>query len=545
MSRPEGKGRRWPEQDVERAQLECFADRGNEPPVAPERASIRSMRLARVLDIGTDPGEDPDLRIRKRAAVATTLVFMAVAVVFGVVDVAAAKPILATLAVVQIAAFGTALLLFRRSHRLAPLIWTTVVVGLALLFISVIPSGGLASGVANLIWIILVPLGAVLFLGARAAAPALGAVVLVVLLAIAIDPFVPDAPLEPSLGRLLVTAIDLVVPAALALGLVVFIDGERLRAKAESDALLLNVLPRSIADRLKRGERVIADHYEEVTVLFADVVEFTPFAAHETPARIVAVLNEVFGRFDTLAERHGLEKIKTIGDAYMVVAGAPEPRADHAAVIVDMALAMQAAAARTEPSPGRPLQVRIGIASGAVVAGVIGHRKFSYDLWGHAVNLASRMESTGVPGKIQVAETTWHLLRRAVSVHVSRGRGQGLGHAAHVSARSGIDAFWLGRRGSERRRLSSRAGGLGRPGRGVRLRFRVGPAAQRGPQPDRPERDQRARDSKQQVLLQVVSEVEDVDGNRRDQPERRQPRHDVPCRRHPVAERRVDGRARW
>ena len=367
------------------------------------------MKLARVLDIGTEPAEDPDLRIRKRTAVATTLVLMAVAVVFGLVDLVLGPRTSVGLAVVQIAAFTTALLVFRRSHQLAPLIATLVVVGLAVLFLSVIASGGLSSAAANLIWVILVPLGAVMFLGARAAAPALGAVMFVVVLAVVIDPFVRGAPREPSMARVLLTAIDLVVPAALALGLVVFIDGERLRAKAESDALLLNVLPRSVADRLKRGERVIADHYDDVTVLFADVVEFTPFAAHETPARIVALLNEVFGSFDTLAERHGLEKIKTIGDAYMVVAGAPEPRADHAAVIVDMALAMHAVAGRTEPSPGRPLRLRIGIASGPVVAGVIGHRKFSYDVWGHAVNLASRMESTGIPGTIQVAASTWHL----------------------------------------------------------------------------------------------------------------------------------------
>ena len=188
----------------------------------------------------------------------------------------------------------------------------------------------------------------------------------------------------------------------------VFIDGERVRAKAESDALLLNVLPRSIADRLKRGERVIADHYDEVTVLFADLVGFTPLAAQETPARVVALLNEVFSGFDVLAERFGLEKIKTIGDAYMVVAGAPEPRPDHAAVIIEMAIAMHAVA-------GPPSRTRAatspedGVASGPAVAGVIGHRKFSYDLWGDAVNLASRMETTGVPGKIQVAASTWRL----------------------------------------------------------------------------------------------------------------------------------------
>ena len=122
-----------------------------------------------------------------------------------------------------------------------------------------------------------------------------------------------------------------------------FIDGERVRARAESDALLLNILPRSIADRLKRGERVIADHYEAVTVLFADIVDFTPFAAAAPPARVVAVLNEIFSRFDTLAEQHGLEKIKTIGDAYMLVAGAPTARPDHAPVVLEMALAMSAA----------------------------------------------------------------------------------------------------------------------------------------------------------------------------------------------------------
>jgi guanylate cyclase len=281
--------------------------------------------------------------------------------------------------------------------------------GTAVLFLSLIPSGGLLSGAANLIWIILVPLAAVLFVGPRAAAPALGAVIVVVVVAVVIDPFVRTAPREPTLVRLLVIAIDLVVPAALALALVVFIDGERLRAKAESDALLLNVLPRSIADRLKGGERVIADEYEEVTILFADVVDFTPFAAHEPPARVVAVLNEVFSRFDTLAERHGLEKIKTIGDAYMVIAGAPVPRADHAAVILDVALAMHAVTGSTELSPGRPLRLRIGVASGRAIAGVIGRQKFSYDVWGDVVNLASRLESTAVPGTIQVAASTWRL----------------------------------------------------------------------------------------------------------------------------------------
>ncbi len=367
------------------------------------------MKLVTILDIGTDPADEADLRIRKRAAVAAALAFMGVGVVFGLADLVLGRPAFTALASVEVVAFGAALVWFHRSRELTPLIAIMAVVGLAVLFASLVPSGGLSWSAINLIWITLVPIAAVLFLGARAGRPALAGVILVVVASIVIDPFIRKAPPEPSLARSLFAAVDLIVAAAVALGLVVFVDGERLRAKAESDTLLLNVLPRSIADRLKSGERVIADHYDDVTILFADVVDFTPFAAHASPARVVAVLDEVFNRFDTLAERHGLEKIKTIGDAYMVVAGAPDPRPDHASVIVDVALEMLSVAALTESTPGNPIRMRIGIASGPAVAGVIGHRKFSYDVWGDAVNLASRMESTGVPGEIQVAASTWRM----------------------------------------------------------------------------------------------------------------------------------------
>ena len=367
--------------------------------------------LARILDIGADPDDEPDLRIRKRTAVAAVLAFMAVGIVIGLYDVALRLLVQAGLALVQLVAFSGALLVFARTRRLAPLVVTMAVVGLAVLFASLIPTGGLSWGSSNLIWIILVPMAAVLFLGARAAAPALGAIVVVVLGAAAIDPVVRAAAPDPSVARLVITGVNILGPAAIALGLVVFIDGERVRAKAQSEALLLNVLPRSIADRLKRDEQVIADQHDDVTVLFADLVAFTPFAARQTPARVVAVLNEIFTGFDVLAERFGLEKIKTIGDAYMVVAGAPQPRPDHASVIIEMAIAMHALADRTEPTPGQPLQLRTGVASGPAVAGVIGHRKFSYDIWGDAVNLASRMESTGLPGRIQVASSTWHHCR--------------------------------------------------------------------------------------------------------------------------------------
>jgi class 3 adenylate cyclase len=178
-----------------------------------------------------------------------------------------------------------------------------------------------------------------------------------------------------------------------------------------SERLLLNILPRPIAERLKDDHRAIADGFAEVSVLFADVVGFTAMSARMPPADLVRVLNRVFSLFDTLAERHGLEKIKTIGDCYMAVAGIPTPRADHARAVADMALDMQAALAEFDTGTPDRLRIRIGINSGPVVAGVIGLRKFIYDLWGDTVNVASRMESTGVAGAVQVSEATHRLLQ--------------------------------------------------------------------------------------------------------------------------------------
>ena len=177
-----------------------------------------------------------------------------------------------------------------------------------------------------------------------------------------------------------------------------------------SEALLLNVLPALVADRLKGGEEVV-DAFDEVSVLFADIVDFTLVSATLSPHKLVTFLNEVFSRFDELAEKHELEKIKTMGDAYMVVGGVPTPRTNHAERIAEMALDMQGEAARMSEEFGRGIQLRIGLNTGPVVAGVIGRRKFSYDLWGDTVNTASRMEAVAIPGKIQVTEAVHERLK--------------------------------------------------------------------------------------------------------------------------------------
>jgi len=187
---------------------------------------------------------------------------------------------------------------------------------------------------------------------------------------------------------------------------------QALQAEQEkSERLLLNILPQPIAERLKGGQVTIADSFADVTVLFADLVDFTKLSARVSPRELVCLLNEIFSTFDQLAGRHGLEKIKTVGDAYLVVGGLPTPRPDHAVAIAEMALEMRQAVAYLSAELKENFAIRIGINTGPVVAGVIGAKKFSYDLWGDTVNIASRMESYGLPGQIQVTPATYERLQ--------------------------------------------------------------------------------------------------------------------------------------
>jgi PAS domain S-box-containing protein len=187
---------------------------------------------------------------------------------------------------------------------------------------------------------------------------------------------------------------------------------EALKVQQEqSEKLLLNILPKPIAERLKAQQSTIADSFGEVSVLFADIVGFTELSARMSPTELVKRLNVIFSHFDQLAEKYGVEKIKTIGDAYMVVGGLPMPRDDHAEAIAQMALGMQAKIAKLSADTGEKLAIRVGINSGPVVAGVIGVSKFTYDLWGDTVNVAARMEATGFAGRIQVTDVTYELLK--------------------------------------------------------------------------------------------------------------------------------------
>jgi len=214
------------------------------------------------------------------------------------------------------------------------------------------------------------------------------------------------------------------------------------RAHRRSEELLLNILPAPIADRLKQQANLIADGFTEVTVLFADIVGFTTMSARMPPAQVVGMLDELFSRFDDLASELGLEKIKTIGDCYMIAGGLPEPRPDHAEAVAEMALAILRVMDEFSARANEPITVRIGINSGPVVAGVIGKRKFIYDLWGDTVNTASRMESHGVPGKVHVAESSRRLLAEKYRL-TARG-------AIEVKGKGTMETWFLhGRAGEE------------------------------------------------------------------------------------------------
>jgi class 3 adenylate cyclase len=223
-------------------------------------------------------------------------------------------------------------------------------------------------------------------------------------LAVALDPYVHTGPSQLAALSLFFFWMNTLGLASLVFGTLYYCNSQSRLAHLESERLLLNILPEVIARRLKSRQGVIADRFDDVCVIFADIVNFTALSAERTPEEIVTMLDKVFAAFDELADRHGLEKIKTIGDAYMVASGIPVPRNDSIEAAVEMALAMQEVVRNVNAAGETPIDLRIGMHAGKVVAGVIGRRKFSYDLWGDTVNTASRMESHGIPGTIQITQ---------------------------------------------------------------------------------------------------------------------------------------------
>jgi adenylate cyclase len=311
------------------------------------------------------------------------------------------------------------LLIFYRSKKFEYLTFTQLVMLLVMPFFMQWAIGGYEASSGIAIWAILSPIGALMILGTRQSTPWF--ILFAVLAALSWKlnyMFVGNSlPIPPHIKDTFFL-MNIMGVACILYAVMRYFQAQKEQTlhelvleQARSEKLLLNILPKSIANRLKDNDMRIADSHEAVTILFADIVGFTKMTAAMPPAELVGILSQLFSRFDQLADQYGLEKIKTIGDGYMVVSGAPIDRDDHACVIAQLALDMQQALIVFNAQTGKKLQMRIDISSGAVVAGVIGTSKFAYDIWGDPVNMASRMEKTSFPDVIQVSELTYHLLK--------------------------------------------------------------------------------------------------------------------------------------
>lgn len=376
--------------------------------------------------LGSDPSNPEHVRLEKSLLVYLSTMVAVSAVLWGGLYVALGEPGAGAIPLTYAAISFATLVVFATTRRYRGYQISQLLLILLLPPALAIQLGGFqqSSGVA--VWASLAPLGALMWGTRREALVWFGAFV-VALLVVAGWPTRDNELSEAWITAFFVMNLSMVTLIA-GIGLGYFV-GERDRERAKSERLLLNVLPPEIAAELRERGVAQARHFDSVTVLFADIVGFTPLSVALPPDDLLALLDEVFTRFDELVAAAGLEKVRTIGDAYMVSSGAPRPRPDHAHAAVELGLAMLAAVREHNAGGGHPVEVRIGINSGPAVAGVIGRSKFQYDLWGDAVNLASRMESHGVPGRVQVAEGTQRLV---ADRYTFEGRGQiavkGKGH---------------------------------------------------------------------------------------------------------------------
>jgi len=366
--------------------------------------------LTWLVHIGFDPNDDDDIRLRKSVLVVGAFPFAFAGIAWGLMYFLFGEPLAGTIPF----SYGIISLLsiwhFGLTGRYHLFRFSQLLLILLLPFLLMIALGGFVHGSAVILWALLCPLGALLFDRPSRAIRWFAAFVTLVVLSGFLQPYTE---VSANLSSGVVTfffVLNLIAVGSLIFLMVFYFVGQKNLFQEKSETLLLNILPKEISDILKNESRTIADHFDGASILFADVVDFTPLSATMTPAELVELLNEVFSVFDLLVEKFELEKIKTIGDCYMVASGVPRPRPDHAIVLVNLALEMRDYVNQHEFF-GHKLAFRMGINSGPVVAGVIGTKKFIYDLWGDAVNTASRMESHGQEGIIQITRATYDLVK--------------------------------------------------------------------------------------------------------------------------------------
>ncbi len=372
--------------------------------------------IGRLAQVGANAGDDEDTRHSKALLVLISVLILPISLLWGGLYLAFGAPS-GVLAFVYFVVSLGAIAAFARTRDFSVLLRIELLDILLAPNLSMIPLGGFITSTGVGVWGILAPMGALVFGGVRSGIRWYVAFLAVFLGSGVVGEILANTSPLPAWFTTTMLALNIAVGGTMVFTLLALFAKQRQDALAalrveqdKADNLLLNILPRSIANRLKADSHTIADQFGAASILFADVVDFTPFSEDLPPAEVVGVLDHLFSHFDDLAERYEVEKIKTIGDCYMVAAGVPTPRPDHAQALAGMALDMVEAMRTSDEVGHLGLELRIGINSGPVVAGVIGRKRFLYDLWGDAVNTASRMESQGTPGRVQITRATHDLI---------------------------------------------------------------------------------------------------------------------------------------
>jgi len=367
---------------------------------------------------GARPGDTEDQKLRKALLMSGSLLILPVALVWAMLYFAYDERPAALVTLGYVVVNFAAIVYLIRTGRQGPLSFVHWSCTLFLPFVLTILLGGLMQSSALIIGALMAPLGALLYHERAAVSRLFLAYVGLVVLSGLVTPFVTQQNNLPFWLILTLFVLNIVIVSAqVFFQMQAFVrqrdDALRmLRLEQDkTDSLLCNILPRSIADILKNDTQTIAERFDAVSILFADVVGFTPLSTQVEPEEMVNLLNEIYTHFDNVVDRYGLEKIRTMGDGYMVASGAPTARPDHAHALAAAALEMMSFLDTWQSPYAREFEFRMGMNSGPVLAGVIGRKKFSYDVWGDPVNVASRMESHGEPGRIQVTQDTYELLK--------------------------------------------------------------------------------------------------------------------------------------
>lgn len=403
---------------------------------SPQTSAARPPFYERLRHAGIEPDDSEDVRLNKSLLMLATGL-ASVAIMLWVTIYSFLGPQFSTTMpfAFQLLLVGN-MLFYIKSRNFDFFRVTQLGLFLFLPFVAQWSGGTIISTSGVLLWALLAPVGAILCIGVRQSVGWFIAWVVLTALSGVVDYFLADAVIAPKASVPVRTTIVFFALNFISISTIIYLllrlsiaEKRKIQDSLEhahrqvqieqerSEKLLLNILPGPVADRLKNSSQTIADGFADVTVMFADIVNFTQVAANMSPAQVFAMLNRIFSAFDELAEEYGLEKIKTIGDAYMVAGGLNEDLDDYTAAIADMAVSMRELLRRDFVVNTSQLEVRIGIGTGPIVAGVLGKKKFIYDLWGDTVNIASRITSEGVPGMIQCDTMTYHRLAASFDFH--------------------------------------------------------------------------------------------------------------------------------